>query len=108
MDPGQQVQRLGLAAAAGDGAIWLWNLGRPRSSVLTATWSTANDALYTNGFTRARSILVTGGVGREVQLWNTDVGQVIDGICATAGTQITRAEWQQYLPDRQHEPPCDP
>jgi WD40 repeat protein/transcriptional regulator with XRE-family HTH domain len=95
-----------LAATAGDGSAWLWDVADPRHPRGLATISGSPDALYTDVFDTGRSILVTAGVGRTVRLWNTDAGQVAARLCSVAGTPITRAEWDHYLPDRPYRPPC--
>jgi WD40 repeat protein len=95
-----------LAATAGDGTAWLWNVSDPRHPRAVATISGSAEALYTDVFDTGRPILVTAGVGATVHLWNTDAGQAEAGLCAVAGTPITRAEWNHYLPDRPYRPPC--
>jgi WD40 repeat protein/transcriptional regulator with XRE-family HTH domain len=95
-----------LAATAGDGTAWLWDVADPSHPRGVATISGSPDALYTDVFDPGRPLLVTAGVGTTVRLWNTDAEQVAVRFCAVAGTPITRAEWDHYLPDRPYRPPC--
>jgi WD40 repeat protein/transcriptional regulator with XRE-family HTH domain len=95
-----------LAATAGDGSVWLWDVRDPRHPKSVATITGSPDAVYTDVFDQGRPILITAGVGRTVRLWNTDATQAAAGLCATAGTAITRAEWRHYLPERPYRPPC--
>jgi WD40 repeat protein/transcriptional regulator with XRE-family HTH domain len=95
-----------LAATAGDGTAWLWNVSDPRHPRAVATITGSADALYTDVFDTGRPLLVTAGVGATVHLWNIDAGQAEADLCAVAGTPITRAEWNHYLPDRRYRPPC--
>jgi WD40 repeat protein len=95
-----------LAATAGDGTVWLWNVTGPRGPRHLATLSGSADALYTDVFDGDRPILVTAGTGRTVRLWNADAERVAALLCSVAGTPITRAEWNRYLPDHPYRPPC--
>ncbi|MDN3353807.1 helix-turn-helix domain-containing protein [Actinomadura sp. DC4] len=95
-----------LAATAGDGSVWMWDVRDPRHPEAVATIAGSPDAVYTDVFDPDRPVLVTAGVGGTVRLWNTDPAQVAAGLCASAGTPITRTEWSHYLPERPYRPPC--
>jgi DNA-binding SARP family transcriptional activator/WD40 repeat protein len=39
-------------------------------------------------------------------VWDTDPARWVQDACAIAGRNLTRAEWQEYLPDRQYQRTC--
>jgi WD40 repeat protein len=95
-----------LAAAAGDGTTWLWDITRPRSPRTLGTLTGPTGAVFVDAFDTGRPLLATAGQDRTVRLWNTDPGQSAAFVCAVTGAPITRAEWQAYIPGRPYDPPC--
>jgi WD40 repeat protein len=41
-----------------------------------------------------------------VDVWSLDLAGMARRLCAGSGPTMTRAQWQQYLPDRPYDPPC--
>jgi hypothetical protein len=54
---------------------------------------------------RDHTVLAAGEGGR-ILAWTVDIDVMLERACANTGDQITRAEWQQYLPQTPYEPPC--
>ena len=86
----------------------MWNVTNPVGSTATALpilgpSQLASVAYGPNGYT-----LAVGTQDGTVQLWNLDVEQAIDRICATSGNLT----WQQRAacisPQLPYEPPCAP
>lgn len=53
--------------------------------------------------------LATGSEDDTIRLWEMNVDQVIQRICATTMNTLTPAEWEQYVslsPDLPYRPPC--
>jgi WD40 repeat protein len=40
------------------------------------------------------------------QIWNLDVGNAIQRICATTSNTLTSTQWELYLPQLPYRPPC--
>ncbi|HEV2636349.1 MAG TPA: helix-turn-helix domain-containing protein [Actinocrinis sp.] len=95
-----------LAASTGDGTIWLWNLADPVRPSLLATLAGQAGAQFVATFDSDRPLLATAGDDETVQLWDIDTDQVAAFICATSGTPISAAEWNQYIPGLPYNPPC--
>ena len=93
-----------LAAAGGDGTVHLWSTaGRP--TVLT-TLSVSTLGVFAVAFDPANGMLATAGGDMNARLWELGPERVADSVCATAGTPLSRTEWQQYMPDSPYDPPC--
>jgi WD40 repeat protein len=98
-----------LAAATGgprSGSVWLWNMSATRQPTLAATLTDPSGSTLASAFLGSPDILVTGGAGGLLQLWNTSTSKVAKYVCAEAGTGITKSEWKQYIPGFPHRPPC--
>jgi WD40 repeat protein len=51
--------------------------------------------------------LVTGSSDDTARLWNLRLDELIDRACRTAGRNLTRAEWEQYLPGQVYRKTCE-
>jgi hypothetical protein len=93
-------------AASADGHLWIWSYDGKR-----ATLRAKLDGLGTGTYQVAHHPTAHGytGAGAEgiATYWTTDVDQARTVICATAGTRITKQEWEQYVPGAGYDPPCD-
>lgn len=95
-----------LAAATAEGHVWLWSVGNPAKASPTATLTAARGPLGAIAFSPTDNLLVTGGGDRRLTFWHFRPYQAVNRICALAGTPITPAEWQQYVPEASYDPPC--
>ncbi|MGH3976660.1 MAG: hypothetical protein ACRDS9_25570 [Pseudonocardiaceae bacterium] len=51
--------------------------------------------------------LATGSADHTIRLWEMNVDQAIQRICATTANTLTPAKWDQYVsPDLPYRPPC--
>lgn len=95
-----------LAASVTDGSLWLWDLAIPSEPELQATLGTGTSPLYTTSFHPSGDLLAASGADQRVRLWHLDDQIAIDRLCDGAGDPLTEVEWQLFLTDRDHAPPC--
>ncbi|MGH3869461.1 MAG: hypothetical protein ACRDQ4_25820 [Pseudonocardiaceae bacterium] len=110
-----------LATGSLDDTVRLWNvtdparpaaLGQPLTSDPTALGQplTSDDTKGVGAvaFSPDRHTLAIGRYDHTVRLWETNVDQVIQRICAITPNILTHAKWQQYVsPDLPYRPPCE-
>jgi WD40 repeat protein len=95
-----------LAAASSDGGVWVWNVTSPGHPTpigqpLTGPAGRVDSVAFSpDGRTLA------GSSDDMVWLWNPNVSQVIDRICATTSGNLTPGQWTSYIPQLPYDPPC--
>ncbi len=93
-----------LAAASADGTLWLWSVG-PDGGALYARLGNLGGGVYQAVFHPSGRVF-GGGESGLVTSWTTDVSEAEEEVCRTAGTPISEAEWDQYVPGVAYDPPC--
>ncbi|HEX3804929.1 MAG TPA: WD40 repeat domain-containing protein [Solirubrobacteraceae bacterium] len=103
-----------LAAATTDGRVWLWSVGQPAKAGLLGTLTAASGLptvttvqVTAIAFSPSDNTLVAAGSDHRLTFWHYRPYQAVNRICALAGTPITAAEWEQYVPDVPYNPPCE-
>ncbi|MQA88386.1 MAG: helix-turn-helix domain-containing protein [Streptosporangiales bacterium] len=95
-----------LAATVIDGTTWLWDTTDPERPTHTAVFTSTGSPLIAAAFRPNGDMLAAGGADKTIRTWQTDENAIIAAICKSAGDPITEQEWNTYLHDIPHDPPC--
>jgi WD40 repeat protein len=95
-----------LATASVDNTARLWDISDVRQPQPLSTLTGHTNTVRTVAFSPDGRTLATAGDDTTARLWETNVDDVASRICATTWPAITDSEWNQYLPDLPHRPPC--
>ena len=96
-----------LAAGVTDGTVWLWRVTDPARPTLVASLTGPAHAVYSVAFAPGGGTsLAAGSADGTTRLWDTQARAASAEVCASAGQQLTRAEWRIFLPGRRYAPPC--
>jgi hypothetical protein len=88
-----------LAATARDGTFRIWDTAPrlPRGPRLH--FDDTHSRLTALAFTPDGDSLVTGGPQDTAIVWDLDPERLIDRACDLAGRNLTRGEWELYMPE---------
>ncbi|MFT4087174.1 MAG: hypothetical protein QM658_08445, partial [Gordonia sp. (in: high G+C Gram-positive bacteria)] len=93
-----------VVAGGGNSEIWVWRIdddGASREAVLRSFPGLVYDVRFVDDQT-----IIASGAGGRIQAFDLDPGDLIKVQCARPGDQISRAEWDIYLPGVPYQPPC--
>jgi WD40 repeat protein len=95
-----------LATTSDDGSTRLWDVlsGRPIGTALPGSAQRYVAAAFVDGGTH----LVTLDDNGRGDLWDLQPRSWASRACAVAGRTLTRAEWNDALPERAYAPACVP
>ena len=97
----------GKTLAAAGGEVWLWNFTDPaRPAPLGPPLTGPTDRVTSVAFSPAGKTLAAGSDDSTAQMWNLDVDDAIQRICATTSNILTHAQWKRYIPPLPDSPPC--
>ncbi len=65
------------------------------------------DPIYDVAFAPDGRTLAFGGQGAQIAAWSFDVASWPSHLCAIAGRDLTRDEWETHVPRRGYQPVCD-
>lgn len=104
-----------LAAGIGsaDSSIWRWDVTNPAHPVAVGQplvgpsggvnslqFSPRADTLVSGGGMKA------GSVTQSLEFWELGTAQVTQRVCATTAGNLTREQWELYIPGQPYDPPC--
>ena len=96
-------------AAGGDDRVWLWDLTDPaRPTPLGQPLTGTTGVVSSMAFSPDGRTLAADSNDGTVWLWNLDVDDAIQRICATTSNTLTSTQWKQYFPQLPYSPPCLP
>jgi serine/threonine protein kinase/WD40 repeat protein len=94
-----------LATAGSNGDVQLWDVAS-RQQIAAIPPPTSDDGFHLPLLSpdgRHLAIMATSGLD---YVWDIDPADWKARACAVAGRNLTRSEWQQFLPDRLYQPVC--
>jgi WD40 repeat protein len=96
-----------MLATSGIGSAELWDAGSAKQigAPLAGPVQKAGDAGVA-AFDPTGHTLATAFQDGTVLLWDVDPTSWRKRACALAGRDLTRQEWEDFLPDRPYQPPC--
>jgi WD40 repeat protein len=83
--------------------IRLWNVADPSHPAALGQLTTESNAVGPVAFSPDGHTFASGDL--SIVLWETDLDQAIRMICSRSGN-LTRQQWQHYIPDIPYDPPC--
>src|SRR5262249_22783816 len=91
-----------LATASNDTTVRLWDV---TSHSVIATLTGHTSGVHSAAFSPDGRTLATASDDTSVRLWDLDPARVIARDCMLIGT-VTRARWEQLMPDLEYQPTC--
>ena len=88
-----------LAATARDGTFRIWDTAPRLPLGPRLHFDDTQSRLTALAFTPDGDSLVTGGPQDTAIVWDLDPERLIDRACDLAGRNLTRGEWELYMPE---------
>ena len=95
-----------LAAAGGDGTVWTYSLTDPAAPQTLTTLRATGKSAYAVAFSPDGSTLAAAGGSGTVTFWPSTVAAAAQAVCTAGGTQLSAAEWAQYVPGAPYRRTC--
>ncbi|MGD0066713.1 MAG: helix-turn-helix domain-containing protein [Streptosporangiaceae bacterium] len=95
-----------LATANGDKTVTLWDIMNPASPVSLGSLTGPTAAVFSVAFSPTGDAIAAGSQDGNTLLWLATPAAAARYVCSISGAAITRAEWEQYLPELPYNPPC--
>ena len=95
-----------LASGSADDTVRLWDVTDSRHPALLAALTGHTGNVRGVVFSPDGHTLASGSNDRTVRLWDTNPDEAAKNICSLIITHLTRAQWQQYIPDLPYKRPC--
>ena len=93
--------------SGGDATARLWDLTAPDPSASPVVLRGHGDGINAVAISPDNHWLVTASSDNTARLWTLRLDELVDLACQTAGRNLTRAEWEQYLPGEAYRKTCE-
>jgi WD40 repeat protein len=104
---GYSADGTAIVVGGGAGEVWVWNVREPRTPRLHVVLRGFGGRVFDVRFAEHDRAVLAAGEGGRILAWTVDIEVMLARACDNTGDQITRSEWQQYLPQVPYDPPCD-
>lgn len=97
-----------LATGSSDGTVRLWNVADPAHAEPTGQELTGHlDTVTSVAFSPADDTLTSASYDLTARVWTLDADRAADYVCDHTRGVLTRAEWQEHLPQLDHRAVCE-
>jgi hypothetical protein len=96
-----------LLSDAGDNTVRLWDLTAPDPAAASVVLRGHEDWINAVAISSDSHWLATGSRDNTARLWNLRLDELVDLACRIAGRNLTREEWNQYLPGQAYRKTCE-
>jgi WD40 repeat protein len=83
----------------------LWDITNPASPIPITTLTSGHE-FVSAAFSPDGGFLATTSLDGTVDLWDLSSPRILNRLCSGAGTPITPAQWNHYLPGTPYYQPC--
>lgn len=96
-----------LATAGGDHTVRLWNVADPARAEPAGQELTGHlDTVTSVAFSPEGDTLTSAGYDLTARVWTLDADRAADHVCDRTGGVLTRAEWEEHLPQLPYRVVC--
>jgi WD40 repeat protein len=95
-----------LVTGSWDSTSRLWNLSAKNPAAAPIVLGGHEEGISTLAISPDNHWLVTGSRDKTARLWNLRLDELKEVACRTAGRDLTREEWQQYMGDQPYHKTC--
>jgi WD40 repeat protein/transcriptional regulator with XRE-family HTH domain len=95
-----------LASANTNTTVSLWNITDPSEPASLGSLTGPAGTVFSVAISPTANVLAAGSQDATTRLWLDSPAAAAHTICSLAGSPITMAEWERYIPGLPYDPPC--